>query len=149
MTSTIHGLVYNALKLFMEINPTLFDMCTNEFKQQRQLERQKLRDRDEAWQRLRDTAIENSKAMGVEIPKTLEEGQAAPAGSSTLSDTDSIDSNGDLTGGGASLFDGVGNRSNGEVSTTDFEDAEQGLEQHEVPTTPRHTGDDSLEDMVS
>mgnify|MGYP000100123430 CR=1 FL=1 len=32
---TIHGLVYNALKLFMEINPTLFDLCTNEFKEQR------------------------------------------------------------------------------------------------------------------
>lgn len=34
---TIHGLVYNALKLFMEINPNLFDMCTNDFKQQRQM----------------------------------------------------------------------------------------------------------------
>lgn len=33
---TIHGLVYNALKLFMEINPALFDMCTNDFKHQRQ-----------------------------------------------------------------------------------------------------------------
>ncbi len=32
---TIHGLVYNALKLFMEINPTLFDLCTNDFKEQR------------------------------------------------------------------------------------------------------------------
>ena len=28
-------MVYNALKLFMEINPTLFDMCTNDFKEQR------------------------------------------------------------------------------------------------------------------
>ena len=34
---TIHGLVYNALKLFMEINPGLFDMCTNDFKQQRHM----------------------------------------------------------------------------------------------------------------
>ncbi|EPQ30407.1 uncharacterized protein PFL1_01933 [Pseudozyma flocculosa PF-1] len=145
---TIHGLVYNALKLFMEINPALFDMCTNDFKQQRQMERQKLRDRDEAWRRLRESAIENSKAIGAPIPKTLQDDDAAPAGSSTLSDTDSIDSAGDLAGGAGSLFEGVGHRSNGEVSTTDFEDAEQGLEQPDgVPTTPRHNGEDGLDDM--
>jgi serine/threonine-protein phosphatase 2A regulatory subunit B' len=33
---TIHGMVYNALKLFMEINPTLFDECTNNYKLARQ-----------------------------------------------------------------------------------------------------------------
>ncbi|CAG8710977.1 5592_t:CDS:2, partial [Ambispora leptoticha] len=30
---TIHGLVYNALKLFMEINPALFDECAAQYKQ--------------------------------------------------------------------------------------------------------------------
>ena len=35
---TIHGLVYNALKLFMEISPKLFDDCTNQFKQSRQMQ---------------------------------------------------------------------------------------------------------------
>ncbi|KAF7721784.1 Serine/threonine-protein phosphatase 2A 56 kDa regulatory subunit gamma isoform [Apophysomyces ossiformis] len=29
---TIHGLVYNALKLFMDIRPSLFDQCTDKFK---------------------------------------------------------------------------------------------------------------------
>lgn len=29
-------MVYNALKLFMEINPTLFDECTNNYKIARQ-----------------------------------------------------------------------------------------------------------------
>ena len=29
-------MVYNALKLFMEINPTLFDECTNNYKLARQ-----------------------------------------------------------------------------------------------------------------
>ncbi|KAG0175989.1 hypothetical protein DFQ29_006712 [Apophysomyces sp. BC1021] len=29
---TIHGLVYNALKLFMDIGPALFDQCTDKFK---------------------------------------------------------------------------------------------------------------------
>ena len=34
---TIHGLIYNALKLFMEMNQRLFDDCT----QQNKLEKQK------------------------------------------------------------------------------------------------------------
>lgn len=34
---TIHGLVYNALKLFMEMSPKLFDECTNQYKQNRQM----------------------------------------------------------------------------------------------------------------
>ena len=34
---TIHGLIYNALKLFMEMNQKLFDDCT----QQSKLEKQK------------------------------------------------------------------------------------------------------------
>lgn len=34
---TIHGLVYNALKLFMEMSPKLFDECTNRYKQGKQL----------------------------------------------------------------------------------------------------------------
>ena len=29
---TIHGLIYNALKLFMEMNQKLFDECTQQFK---------------------------------------------------------------------------------------------------------------------
>lgn len=28
---TIHGMVYNAMKLFMEVNPTLFDECSHEY----------------------------------------------------------------------------------------------------------------------
>lgn len=32
---TIHGLIYNALKLFMEMNQKLFDECTQQYKQER------------------------------------------------------------------------------------------------------------------
>ncbi|PWN30776.1 B56-domain-containing protein, partial [Jaminaea rosea] len=85
---TIHGLVYNALKLFMEINPALFEACTNDFKQQRQLERQKLRQRDENWKRLRETALAQSKAMGAQPPKTLLEDEAAPPRSTAAMDED-------------------------------------------------------------
>lgn len=34
---TIHGLVYNALKIFMDMNPTLFDDCVTQFKTNRKL----------------------------------------------------------------------------------------------------------------
>lgn len=34
---TIHGLIYNAIKLFMEMNHKLFDECNNKFRNERQL----------------------------------------------------------------------------------------------------------------
>lgn len=33
---TIHGLIYNALKLFMEMNQKLFDDCTQQYKAEKQ-----------------------------------------------------------------------------------------------------------------
>ncbi|KAJ3118572.1 hypothetical protein HDU96_000524 [Phlyctochytrium bullatum] len=57
---TIHGLVYNALKLFMEISPKLFDECTNKYKQNRQLERKKQKDREEMWAKLEHAAATNA-----------------------------------------------------------------------------------------
>ncbi|KAI9104097.1 phosphatase 2A regulatory B subunit-domain-containing protein [Phlyctochytrium arcticum] len=57
---TIHGLVYNALKLFMEISPKLFDECTNKYKQNRQMERKKLKDREETWTKLEQLAAQNA-----------------------------------------------------------------------------------------
>jgi serine/threonine-protein phosphatase 2A regulatory subunit B' len=43
----------------MEISPKLFDECTNKYKQSRQLERKKLKDREEAWVRLEECAARN------------------------------------------------------------------------------------------
>ncbi|KAF8939251.1 hypothetical protein BGZ58_010254 [Dissophora ornata] len=54
---TIHGLVFNALKLFMDATPKLFDECTNQYRQARQKKR--LQDREEVWQRLEHQAAEN------------------------------------------------------------------------------------------
>jgi len=79
---TIHGLVYNALKLFMEINPQLFDECTAKYKQSRQMERKKLKEREETWQKLERTAASNSQGTPVpyvvsetiQVVKTLETG---------------------------------------------------------------------------
>ncbi|PWY99507.1 protein phosphatase 2A regulatory B subunit [Testicularia cyperi] len=149
---TIHGLVYNALKLFMEINPALFEMCTNEYKQQRQHEKQKLQDREEAWKRLRDTAIKNGKAIGVEIPSSLKEEQAAPAGSINPYDLDTFDSVGDLTAGADSLLEAMNQGVNGEVSTTDFDDPEAAHRLAQDPAGAQEVDfaadEDSVDDMV-
>ncbi|KDN38870.1 protein phosphatase 2A regulatory B subunit [Tilletiaria anomala UBC 951] len=117
---TIHGLVYNALKLFMEINPTLFDMCTNEFKEQRQNERQKLRQRDEMWKKLRESAMRNSKSMSVPVPKTLLEDERNPP-TRAPSDTDSIDSAADLSGIGAMGLNSHNGGGGGESEGEDFD----------------------------
>ena len=54
---TIHGLIYNALKLFMEMNQKVFDECTQQYYQDRQKERKLIKDRDEAWMRVEALAM--------------------------------------------------------------------------------------------
>lgn len=56
---TIHGLIYNALKLFMEMNQRLFDECTKNYRQEKQLEREKLSQREELWQQVESLARSN------------------------------------------------------------------------------------------
>ena len=62
---TIHGLIYNALKMFMEMSPKLFDDCTNQYKQSRQLyriltsDRKKAKDREDAWNKIEEMAANN------------------------------------------------------------------------------------------
>lgn len=146
---TIHGLVYNALKLFMEINPSLFEMCTNDYKDQRQMEKQKMADREDAWKRLRDTAIKNGKAIGCEIPSALKEDIAAPAGSVNPYDIDALDSTNDLTAGADSLFEAMSQGINGEVSTTDFDDMGANRSGQELVQDPQPSGEDSIDDLVS
>ncbi|KAI9002685.1 phosphatase 2A regulatory B subunit-domain-containing protein [Gaertneriomyces semiglobifer] len=64
---TIHGLVYNALKLFMEISPKLFDECTNKYKQNRQLERKKQKEREDVWAKLEAAALANAGKMPLSV----------------------------------------------------------------------------------
>lgn len=49
---TILSLVYTALKLCIDIDPTLFDECANEYKHQRQMERKLLKEREDNWKQL-------------------------------------------------------------------------------------------------
>merc|ERR1712227_96997 len=56
---TIHGLIYNALKLFMEMDQTLFDECTTQYKAERQKEKQMMLAREEAWKKIHAKALQN------------------------------------------------------------------------------------------
>ena len=47
----IHGLVYNALKLFMEMNQKLFDEYSYNYKMKRENEKLKLKERNESVNR--------------------------------------------------------------------------------------------------
>ncbi|WFD02724.1 serine/threonine-protein phosphatase 2A 56 kDa regulatory subunit delta isoform [Malassezia obtusa] len=67
---TIHTLVFNALKLFMEINPAFFDLVSSESQHQRAAREQKGRSRERAWQQLRSSAVRNSRRYNMPPPKT-------------------------------------------------------------------------------
>ncbi|KAG8272946.1 Serine/threonine-protein phosphatase 2A 56 kDa regulatory subunit delta isoform [Homalodisca vitripennis] len=56
---TIHGLIYNALKLFMEMNQKLFDECTQHYKHERQKEKERQREREDMWGRVENLAQRN------------------------------------------------------------------------------------------
>lgn len=69
--STIHGLVYNALKHFMEISPKLFDDCTNKYKTSRQKyydmlissERKRVKEKEDIWAQIEAVAEENAQKL--------------------------------------------------------------------------------------
>ncbi|KAF8654173.1 hypothetical protein AX16_003702 [Volvariella volvacea WC 439] len=56
---TIHGMVYNALKLFMEINPELFNEAMQHYKQRQIEEQQHAVNRYHAWKELEARARQN------------------------------------------------------------------------------------------
>ncbi|XP_068960288.1 serine/threonine-protein phosphatase 2A 56 kDa regulatory subunit gamma isoform isoform X1 [Petaurus breviceps papuanus] len=60
---TIHGLIYNALKLFMEMNQKLFDDCTQQFKAEKMKEKLKLKEREEAWVKIENLAKSNPQVL--------------------------------------------------------------------------------------
>jgi serine/threonine-protein phosphatase 2A regulatory subunit B' len=73
---TIHGMVYNALKLFMEINPDLFDESMHQYKQRKLDEQEHAVSQYIAWQKLREKALKN--APGGKMPDGYVEPYRAP-----------------------------------------------------------------------
>ncbi|KAJ7852539.1 protein phosphatase PP2A0 B subunit gamma isoform [Mycena leptocephala] len=65
-SKTIHGMVYNALKLFMEINPELFEDSMHQYKQRKIEDQEQAVHGYNAWQKLRARALQN--APGGKLP---------------------------------------------------------------------------------
>lgn len=53
---TIHGMVYNAMKLFMEINPQLFDECSHDYNEMQNTAEQRQQARKSKWDQLTQQA---------------------------------------------------------------------------------------------
>ncbi|KAG0193917.1 hypothetical protein DFQ28_002565 [Apophysomyces sp. BC1034] len=68
---TILGLVYNALKLCMDIDPPLFDECANRYKHQRQLERKRQKEREDNWKALQQKIEINHHTMPFETSQAV------------------------------------------------------------------------------
>lgn len=60
---TIHGMVYNAMKLFMEVNPQLFDDCSHDYAESQNNATQRQQSRQDRWDKL--TKLAEARANGV------------------------------------------------------------------------------------
>lgn len=61
---TIHGMVYNAMKLFMEINPQLFDDCSHEYTEQQNSAASREALRQRKWAAIQDQANRRNATNG-------------------------------------------------------------------------------------
>ncbi|KAG2147097.1 phosphatase 2A regulatory B subunit-domain-containing protein [Suillus cothurnatus] len=84
---TIHGMVYNALKLFMEINPELFDDTMQHYKQRKIEQQQHAVERYDQWQKIREKAIQNA---GGKLPPGFQEVERLPPPPPSPSDDSDI-----------------------------------------------------------
>lgn len=57
---TIHGMVYNAMRMFMEINPHLFDACLAEYNIAQEEADQRSAERDDMWKKLESMRMTDS-----------------------------------------------------------------------------------------
>ncbi|KAK1760873.1 phosphatase 2A regulatory B subunit-domain-containing protein [Echria macrotheca] len=73
---TIHGMVYNAMKLFMEINPQLFDDCSHEYTEQQNTAAAREAHRERRWAAVTELANKR-KANGSASPPAPLSRQAA------------------------------------------------------------------------
>lgn len=61
---TIHGMVYNAMKLFMEINPQLFDDCSHDYTEQQNSAAAREALRERKWAALSEKANQQRESNG-------------------------------------------------------------------------------------
>lgn len=77
--STIHGMVYNAMKLFMEINPQLFDECSHDYNQLQNTAGQREKAREAKWAKLTEQATR------------MKQGLAKPPSATSISEVPETD----------------------------------------------------------
>ncbi|KAJ5908631.1 hypothetical protein N7495_001313 [Penicillium taxi] len=74
---TIHSMVYNAMKMFMEINPQLFDDCSHEYTEHQNSADEREKFRQERWdlleQRAKRGAALPSLSSNVSVPEPIDE----------------------------------------------------------------------------
>ncbi|PSS00792.1 phosphatase 2A regulatory B subunit-domain-containing protein [Coniella lustricola] len=66
---TIHGMVYNAMKLFMEINPQLFDDCSQEYTEHQNNAAAREQQRERKWAAIQELA-QKHKTNGKTVTST-------------------------------------------------------------------------------
>ena len=79
--STIHSMVYNAMKLFMEINPQLFDECSHEYTETQNSAEQRQQTRQSKW----DMIAEQAKRGQANGPSATPRGGPSAAKGSSVS----------------------------------------------------------------
>ncbi|TPX10928.1 uncharacterized protein E0L32_008134 [Thyridium curvatum] len=67
---TIHGMVYNAMKLFMEINPQLFDDCSHEYTEQQNSAASREALREHKWAAIAEQANRRKSNGTADKPRT-------------------------------------------------------------------------------
>jgi len=67
-------MVYNAMKLFMEVNPQLFDDCSHDYAEQQNNAEQKQRNRQAKWDRLAEMAKNRKNGQLPTLPATTTTG---------------------------------------------------------------------------
>ena len=74
---TIHGMVYNAMKLFMEVNPQLFDDCSHDYAESQNNAGQRQQSRQDRWDKLAKLAEARQNGV-VEKPTLTPSAAASP-----------------------------------------------------------------------
>merc|ERR1719399_1142052 len=57
--STVHGLTCNVVKLFMEMDSTLFDQCSNEYRDKQEALVEEDKKKTERWKKIEELATSN------------------------------------------------------------------------------------------
>ncbi|KAL2821854.1 protein phosphatase 2A regulatory B subunit [Aspergillus cavernicola] len=77
---TIHSMVYNAMKMFMEINPQLFDECSHEYNERQNGAELREKSRQSRWEKVAERAeemqngvIHPRQSSSAEIPLQLDD----------------------------------------------------------------------------